>query len=273
MFLGWFDDEARLKRRTIVALWLLLSVGVLFMVAKTINELKLSHSIGRDVPIQNLITVNGMGEAIAIPDTATLSFTVTEEAATVATAQQAASKKIDTAVALVKKEGVGDGDIKTLSYGINPKYEYDYAGGVCTPYSCPPARNPRIVGYEVSQTIEVKVRALDNAPALLTSVGGVGVRSVSGIFFSVSNEKEVQQEARKKAINEAKSKAKELANDLGVRLVRITNFSEGPGYAPYGVKYLGLTEAGGMGGDVLPVQVPAGENKVVSYVYITYEIR
>ena len=267
------NDEPRLRRYIAIALALLLGIGVVFMIGKTINEFRLSSaSVGE---VQNTITVSGSGEAIAVPDTATFSFTIIEEATTVAPAQEALSKKIDSVLAMLKKEKIGEGDIKTINYNINPKYDYDSVrmGMPCSPYSCPPyGGDPKIVGYQVSQTIEVKVKSLDKAPTLLSNVGSLGVTSVSGIYFSVSNQKDFEREARQKAINEAKVKAEQLAKDLGMRLGKVVSFSEN-GYYPYPMRY----ESFGKGADaVAPTpapQVPAGENKITSQVQITYEIK
>ncbi len=270
MFSNFLADEMRLRRYGIAALTVLLSVGVLFMMVKTINEVKMSDSIGRDTSAANVISVSGQGEAIAIPDTASFDVTVTEKATTVAVAQQAVTKKINAVIAELKKQGLGDGEMKTLNYSLNPTYEYDY--GTCTQYGCPPRGNPKIVGYEISQTIEVSVKDLDKAPAILAKVDTLGVSNVSGLSFSVSKQKDFEKEARTKAIIEAKAKAAILAKDLGVSLGRVVSFSENNGY-PYPVYYSkGL--GGAMAADATPApQVPAGESKISSQVQIVYEIR
>ena len=79
-------------------------------------------------------------------------------------------------------------------------------------------------------------------------------------------------EARKEAIVNAQSKAETLAKDLGVTLVRITSFSESGNY-PGPIYYAKSTEAFGMGGDNSAPEVPSGENRIVSNVTLTYEIR
>jgi len=80
---------------------------------------------------------------------------------------------------------------------------------------------------------------------------------------------ELKKQARAEAINKAKTKARELASQLGVRLVRITNFSES-GVVPI-PRYFALEEAAGMGGGEIP-QIETGENKISVTVTITYEI-
>jgi len=72
------------------------------------------------------------------------------------------------------------------------------------------------------------------------------------------------------AIEAAKAKAEQLAKDLGIRLVRIVNFSEGGNYPIYGRAEFKALSAD----DAIPLpEIPVGENKIVSNVTITYEVR
>ncbi|MDZ4285279.1 MAG: SIMPL domain-containing protein [Patescibacteria group bacterium] len=248
---------------------LTLLVLAVFLAARTVNEFKRYHTIGTDAPVNNTISVSGEGEAFAVPDVATFTFSVTEEALVVAEAQQLTSTKVDGALEFLREQGVEERDIKTVSYNIYPRYEF--ARIVCITYPCAEGKR-ELAGYEVSQTIEVKIRSLAGAGTLLGGLGEIGVTNVSGLAFSVDDEEVVQREAREKAIQQAKEKGKQLAKDLGVRLVRIVSFNESGGpiyFRSYAV------EAFGKGGaDAAPIpEVPAGENRIVSNVTITYEIR
>ncbi len=220
-------------------------------------------------PATNVITVDGMGKATAIPNIATISFTVMEEGKTASQAQDGATKKNNVALALLKQKNIDEKDFKTTSYSVSPKYNY--------PQPC--YTNPcvyeaqSIVGYTVSQTTEVKVRDTAKVGDLLSALGDAGISQLYGPSFSVEDEDTVRAEARKEAISEAQAKAKILAGDLGVRLVRVVSFSEngGPYYpGPYYGK-------GGAAMDLAtpsaPPTVATGENEFVSNVTISYEIR
>jgi uncharacterized protein len=250
-----------------------LAIVTLFFVGKTINEFRESAYIGKNLPINNVISVNGKGEAVGIPDVATFSYTVIEEAATVAGAQTKATDKTNKALAFLKESGIEDKDVKTLGYTVNPKYEYTQA--VCTQFSCPPGRQI-LKGYEVTQTIEVKVRDTAKAGTLLSGIGSIGVQNVSGLNFTFDDENKLKDEARAEAIADAKMKAEELANQLGVKLVRIMNYNEMGDYPIY-YERAALSATYGKGGaadGMAPAPaLPSGENKVISNVTITYEIR
>jgi uncharacterized protein YggE len=260
------------KKLTKALFWLAV-VGIIFIGAKSLNELKQSSYIGRDISAQNTITVSGEGEAFAKPDTATFSFTIEEQAKVVADAEKATDKKVNAALDFLKKNGIDEKDIKTTSYQIYPNYKYNYPT-ICPQYGCPPQGEPTIDGYKVSETIEVKVRDLAKAGDLLSGIGAVGVMNLSGLNFTIDKEDQLQAQARSQAIDKAKAKALELAKELGVSIVRVTNFSESGSYPPIYYNQIGLKSAdSGVGGATPSAAVPPGETRIVSNVSITYEIR
>lgn len=249
-------------------------VGVLlaiFLLVISIKELKSISYVGRDVPIMNVITVNGKGEKVSIPDVATFSFSVTENAKTVKEAQDKATEKINSAIQAVKGKGVSEKDIKTTSYNINPHYEY--IAGICSGLSCKPGRSV-LSGYDVSQSIEVKVRDISKAGDIFDTIGSLEVQNVNGLTFSIDDIDSVKAEARELAIADAQEKAKTLAKDLGVKLVRITSFYDSSDDNIYYARDYAMGMGGAMTSAKVPSpEIPAGEQKVTSKVSITYEIR
>ncbi|MFA6554581.1 MAG: SIMPL domain-containing protein [Candidatus Paceibacterota bacterium] len=241
----------------------------IFLIVVSVKEIKSIFYVSPNPIVTNTITVEGTGDAIAVPDIATFSFSVTETAKTVADAQDQATAKMNSALKAIRDGGVADKDIQTQSYSINPHYEYQ--GSVCSTYSCPPSKSI-LTGYEVSQSIVVKVRDLKKAGTLFTSIGTLGVQNIGNLSFSVDEPDVVKAKARAEAIANAQSKAKELAKQLGVSLVRITSFSENNSNYPRPIY--------GMGGDMMSAKVssaspeiPVGEQKVTNSVSITYEIK
>lgn len=256
-------------KKGVLAVLILLS---LFLLAKTVSEVSGMRFIGAGTPAMNTITVEGDGEAVAIPDIAEFSFSVVEKASTVAAAQDSATKKMNAAIDYLKKQSIDEKDIKTISYNVGPQYEWQTS--VCVNGSC--GGRSVLTGYEVRQTVLVKVRDTAKAGGLLSGIGSTGATELSGLTFSVDNDDELKDSAREEAINKAQKQADTLANQLGVRLVRIVNFSENGG-GGYPVPMYSR-DAVGMGGAVMnetkvAPSVPSGENKITSHVTITYEIR
>ncbi len=232
---------------------------IIFLAVISIKELKSISYVGKDTQTISTISVNGKGEAVSIPDIASFSFSVTENAKTVKEAQDKATTKINTALTAVKAGGVAEKDIKTLSYSINPHYDYIQIRSVQN-------------GYDVSQTIEVKVRDLAKAGDLFNSIGTAGVQNVNGLSFSIDDIDSVKAIARADAIAKAQAQAKKIAKDLGVSLVRIMSFNDSSNevYPMYSAMDSGGIM--GMKASVAP-QIPTGEQKITSNVSITYEIR
>ena len=120
----------------------------------------------------------------------------------------------------------------------------------------------------------MKVRDLSKAGELFDVIGNAGIQTVNGLSFSIDDLDSVKAIARANAIAKAQAKAKKIASDLGVKIVRVTNFydssdEQNPYYA----------RESAMGGDVMTLkaavapQVPTGEQKVNASISITYEIR
>ncbi|MDO8576429.1 MAG: SIMPL domain-containing protein [bacterium] len=244
----------------------------LFLLVLTISSLKQYHYIGSGVAASNTITVSGDGEVFAVPDTATFSVTVQEEAKEVKAAQEVATKKGNDIKSYLKSQGIDEKDIQTTDYSLYP--QYDYTNSVCSGGYCPPGKQV-LRGFQVSETLTVKVRDTKKAGDILAGVGSKGASSVSGLSFTIDDQDKLDAEARDKAIAKAKEKAEALADALGVSIVRVVGFSEGGGGGPI---YYAKTMALGMGGAsdaALPPspEIALGQNKITSNVTVTYEIR
>ncbi len=264
-----------LNKKVLLALSIVF-VGILcvYFVAKASNEIKFGGRVG---VAPNTISFDGMGEISAIPDIATISFTVRKDAPVVADAQTFVSTKISATLKMLKANGIADKDIKTDSYISNPKYDYEVQMGAptsmpCSQDYCPPfVRKQTISGYEVSQTIEVKIRDTAKVGAIEKGLADLGITESYGPNFTVDNADLLKDQARAKAIANAKKKATELERELHIHLGRIVNFSEN-NYGGGPIMYAKGMEADTVGTPPVP-NLPTGENKITSNVIITYEIR
>lgn len=241
-----------------------------FLAVKIAKDIKSYNYIGRDISSTNTISVSGKGEIVAKADIASLTFSVIEESPNVSDAQNRAARKINDIIKFLKSGGVEEKDIKTVSYNIYPRYNYIKLSGKAI---FPLVKDNRVlIGYEVNQSIEVKVRKIDSAGSILSGIGNLGANNVSGLNFSVDEEYKLKKEARDLAIEDAKENAKALAKSLGVKLVRIINFSESGHFPIYMEKFSADAGSLGMGGGPIP-EIPSGENQITSQVNIVYEIR
>lgn len=234
---------------------LLLLVLIVFVGAKAKNEIKNETGTAES---QRTITVSADGKVFAKPDIGQISLSVTREAKTVSEAQKQSTEAINKIVAFLKGAGIEDKDIKTTNYNIYPKYDY-YKG------------KQTFIGYEVSQSLGIKIRNLEKSGDIIAGATDNGANIVGGLNFTIDDPDALKTEAQKQAIEKAETKAKELASNLGVRLKKLINFSEN-GYIPP-IYYAKSAEALGMGGGSVSPSIPTGENEITSNVSLTYEIR
>lgn len=244
-----------------------------FLGIKTLSLLKEYRYIGGGVPVTNVVTVSGEGEVFAVPDRATFTFSVVEEAKTVEEAQTAATEKINALIDYLEDADVEEGDIRTVSYNVYPRYEFRRENAQSTIGF--PEGSRELVGFEVRQSIEVKVEDTEKAGELLSGVGARGASDISGLQFTIDDEDALLAEARKAAIDDAQQKAEQLARDLDVRLIRVVSFHESGGDFPFAARSFRAGFGGAVDATVLESapQVPTGENRIISNVSITYEIR
>lgn len=249
--------------------WLkiMLIVLALFLAVQALSSFKSLRYVN---PVYNSISVSGEGEVVSIPDVATFSFSVSADAKVASDAQKQVTEKVDVILAELKNLGIEEKDIKTSDYSIWPKYSYDSV--VCSSIYCPPSRQFQD-GYTVTHGISVKVRKTEDVGKAFSLAGDNGATNLSGISFTVDDIESVLDEARAKAIAQAKDKAEMLARELGVRLVRVVSYYDNVGGGP--IPYY----AEGMGGDMVKTStasvpsIPVGENKVTMNVTVIYEIR
>jgi len=215
----------------------------------------------------NTITVSDTGEVYAKPDLALTTFSVITEEKTVAEALSKNTEKMNAIIDFVKGQGVEDKDLKTTSFNVYPRYEWREEKAEIPPY---PSGERVLVGYEVRQSLEVKIRDMEKIGTIIEGATEAGANQVGDLQFTIDKEDELKAQAREQAIEKAKTKAEELASQLGVNLIRIVDFSEGVTIP----RYYGLEKeaAMGLGGGETP-QIETGENKIEVTVTITYEIK
>lgn len=271
---NWYYDLPPEGKRIVHVLGLIFLAGLtLSSFAFAYSYVVSAHIAERASASSRQISVSGEGKISLRPDTAVFDASVVTQAKRVSDAQRQNSQRSNVIIDLLKQRGVAEKDIKTITYTISPQYQY-YTNRPCMTESCPPQRPPEIVGYEVRNTIEIKVRDLAKTDALLEDVASAGANEISSLSFRVDDEDAAKVKARTKAIADAQMKASALARDLGVRLGRIVGYYDdqnGPPQ-PVGV-YAGpqMLKADAIGSAAPHVQ--PGEQEIRASITITYEFR
>lgn len=254
-----------------------LAMLALFLLVLTVSAVKSYRYIGTGISPTDTIQVEGEGQVVAVPDTATFSVTVDDTAADVQTAQTKATNQGNAIVKYLEAQGIDQTDIQTTDYEIQPQYSYSQAAcpaiatvGGGTVY-CPPGKQT-LTGYDVSETLSVKVTDTSKAGTILAGVGSQGASSVSGLTFTVSNQDTLMEQAQQKAITEAQGKAQALAKSLGVQIVGVVGFTENNG--TQGVYPMAFATNASAGAASAPApQIQTGQNTIKDDVTVTYEIQ
>lgn len=216
-----------------------------------------------DEPTPRII-VSGEGEVSAAPDMAVISLTVLRESDTARAALDANNKSMTEILAAMKSSGIADKDLQTSGFSIQPRYVYP------DPAKSEP-QEPKIVGYSVANSLSVRIRDLAKLGEILDQSVTLGVNQGGDIMFVKDDTTTLLEEARKKAMGNAISKAKTLTSAAGVTTGRILDIQEQsyqPGPMPMMRAEMSMAKAGS---DAVPVA--AGENTYRVNVNVTFEIK
>ena len=255
---------------------ILFAVLAVYVGTLTVNAFREGKYIGRQGASINTITVSGKGEIYASPDLATMDFSVVSEAKTVNEAMDDNSAKMNAVIAAAKKSGIADEDLRTSGFNINPHYDYVEAKPQATDmggYYYPSGKRV-LSGYDITQTLTVKVRQdnMSKIGQIIQDATAAGANEVGDLQFTIDKPDDLQAEARKQAIDDAKAKDKVLAGQLGVKLGNITGYSEGGYYPTYNMAY-DKAAGGVVAATAAAPAIQTGQNKIESNVSITYEIQ
>ncbi len=219
------------------------------------------------------ISVEGTGFVNAVPNVALINLNVRQVAKIPGDAQIVVKEKAQNVLKSLNELGINPEDIKTESYNVAPKYEYPQVPA-CLKIPCPPQPKAVLLGYEVTQSVSVKIRAVEKVDALFELFGKLGITEFYGPNFVVDDLGKSKEEARAKAINNARIKAVKLAKDLRVDLGKVIAFNE-QNNSMQPVLYRAKAEMMAVSADNSGSSntITPGENKITSNVTITYEIR
>jgi len=205
------------------------------------------------------ISVSGTGHATVIPDRFSFTVGVQTVSETVEQAVNENNSKTAATIAALKRAGATEKDIRTSNFSIYPQQDYGQN------------KLPRILGYQVSNSITVRRENISEVGKLLQAALNAGVNQSSGLQFEVSDPARGRDQAMRAAYEEARSKAALLAQAAGRTLGRALAISEGGAIAP---PYPG-PRAMAMRAESAVSQVPveAGTQDVSYSISVVFELR
>jgi uncharacterized protein YggE len=195
-------EEQRMK-------WMIVAIGV-----------ALAVQAGAQEAIERRLTVSGEGSVASVPDMATITLGVTHEARTAGEALGLTSAATAQVLARLGASGIEPRDMQTNEVALSPVWDNRSSN----------TQRPQIVGFEASNTITVRVRALGSLGTILDDVVKDGANTFRGLSFGLQNPDPIRDEARRRAVAEAMRKAQLYADAAGLTLGPVLQLSEGGGY-------------------------------------------
>jgi uncharacterized protein YggE len=207
---------------------------------------------------QGTITVVGEARIKVTPDTAQATIGVEVVKPTVKEASTEATRLMNSLMDVLKQMKIAEKDIQTSSFSVwlDRPYNQDGTYGDAV--------------YHVSNQVNVTVHELDKVDDVLDATMVAGANNIYGVTFSVSDTSQVEAEARQKAVDNARAKAKVLAQLTGLALGEVISVSEviGGGTGGYYSSNLQPASAGMGGGGGGPIS--PGEMEISVQLQIVY---
>ena len=209
--------------------------------------------------MQRTVSVTGVGRVATMPDLLVLSLAVETQAVTIPEALVENNKQVAAVLSGLKDHGVQKLDIQTTHLSIDP---------VAPPQDPNDRHTPEIVEYRVRNGLSAKLRDMQRAGAVIDAAAqaaGDAIR-IEGVSFSFAEPASLVSAARKRAIEDAKDRARQLTDGLGVGLENVISISESdPSGGPTIREFRSFEFAAS-------TPVLSGESEVSLQVTVSYEI-
>jgi len=151
----------------------------------------------------------------AEPDLVTVSAGVTTQASTAVEAMRTNATQMTAVIARIKALGVPERDIQTAGINLGAQYDYDQA------------RQRQVFrGYQASNRVSVKLRDIPRTGEVLDALVAAGATDLGGPDWSIENDTAAREQARRQALDTARSQALAYAHAAGYADIRLLEISE-----------------------------------------------
>ena len=216
-------------------------------------------------PGNTMLSLSAEGRSNKAPDLAVFSAGVSNQGKTAGEALSANSADMNKVIAALKRAGIADRDIQTSNLNLNPIYQpqRQLPDGTIEP------AQPKIIGYQVNNTVNVRQRKLSEFGRVIDTLVEAGANQVNGPSFQMDEPDAATDEARLAAMKKARARAELYARAAGLRVVRILSISESGGYVPGPPVVFARMAADSA---AAPSPVAAGEIQLNANVTVSFEL-
>ena len=163
------------------------------------------------------ISVSGEGVVEVAPDRATISLGVVTRDKNAAKVQNDNSKIANDIIKAVENLGIDKKNIRTGNYSFHQYYRNDNSRRIAD-------------GYEANNTVTVIVDDLNLVGKIIDAALANGANNVDSLEFGLKNKSNLQNEAIRLAVRDAREKAEVVAAELGKKIIGVLNISVNSGY-------------------------------------------
>jgi len=209
-------------------------------------------------PPVSSIRVTGDARVTAKPDRVQIDVGVTTRAPQSQDAAAQNARQVDAVLAAVRKAAGPNAVLKTISYSLNPNYQFHPNGG-----------EPTLQGFTALNVVQVTLDELGKIGAVIDAATQSGANHVQGIQFTLRDQDAVRAEALREAALRARAEADVLAAALGLKVLRVLTVEEqSPRVVP--VRVYGGARAMATAAAATPVE--AGTLDVTADVTLSVEV-
>jgi uncharacterized protein YggE len=200
----------------------LLILAVLFMTMSHAQEQKQIPSIN----------VSGEGKVKVAPDQASITISIETKGTKAEDVKKENDKKMDAVLKFIKSSNIAKEDYQTQRVSLNPNYDYE----------------KKKHNYIATQTVQILLKDLSKYDVLMEGLVDQGINRIDNVEFKSSKMKELQSDARKLAVKDAKAKSEDFVSVLGQKVGKAILISDNTqAYVPqprmYAMKSMSMDES------------------------------
>ncbi len=172
-------------------------------------------AFGQNALLPPSVRTTGEGSVFVKPDQAKVDIGVVTQAASAEAAGSQNAAQLQSVLNKLRATLGLKADVRTISYVMNPVYQYPKNGG-----------KPTIEGYSATNTVEVTSDDLANIGKLIDAATAGGANEIQRLQFTLKNEKAPRMEALRLAAIEAQSNAQAMTGALGLKLGKVLSIEQ-----------------------------------------------
>ena len=162
----------------------------------------LANSYAQEQKQVPMINVSGEGKVKVAPDQALISISIETKGIKSVEVKRENDTKMDAILKFIKKANIAQEDIQTQRISLNPNYDYE----------------KKKYSYVATQSVQILLKDLSKYDTLMEGLVNEGINRIDNVEFKSSQLVQLQSDARKLAMKDAKAKAEDYVSVLNQKV-------------------------------------------------------